>query len=298
MFKDLGVGVGLRPAHHEVFLNAEDARALSPVRWVEVISENFMPWKNQGQASLARLLKVREMFPVFLHGVSLSIGSAEDLNFDYLHKLKVLADTIQAEQVSDHLCWTGLNGENSHDLLPVPYTNEALNLLSEKITDVQETLGRRILLENPSSYLDWKLSDYSEAEFLSELVKHSGCGLLLDINNVFVSAFNHGFDAKKYLQKIPHQAVGQIHLAGHASHDTVLVDTHDAPVRDEVWDLYRWYLQNFDPKSTMIERDGNIPEWDELRLEVQHIQRIQDEVFAGNADRVSARAAHFEQPGL
>ena len=298
MYKDLGVGVGLRPAHHDVFLRAKDANSLAPVRWVEIISENFMAWKNQGQAPLARLLKVREMFPVFMHGVSMSIGSAEPLNGEYLQKLRQLVETIQPEQVSDHLCWTGLKGKNSHDLLPVPYTTDALKLITGKIIQVQEYLGRRILIENPSSYVNWKDCDYSEAEFLDEMVQRSGCGLLLDINNVFVSAFNHGFDAEIYLQKIPHQSVAQIHLAGHTLHDSVLVDTHDAPVRPEVWDLYRWYIENFGTRSTMIERDDDIPEWEELRLELQHIKRIQDEVSAGNADRISTNPAGARQPCL
>ncbi len=274
LFGDMGVGVGLRPPHYKEILE----KVPKSISWVEVISENFMAWENKdiGQAHQI-LLKVRETYPVMLHGVSLSIGSADQLNRDYLKRLKDLIDIVQPKIVSDHLCWTGIDGENFHDLLPVPLTAEALTLISEKIDAVQNFLGQRILIENASSYLEYQASEMTEWEFITALTKRSGCGLLLDINNVYVSSVNHGFDPKEYIKNIPVHQVGQIHLAGHSKMDGHLIDTHDEPVSREVWDLYRWFTAHFGNYSTMIERDGNIPKWSELEQEIIKIGEIRNE---------------------
>ncbi len=273
-FGDMGVGVGLRPTHYTEIKNNKP----KSISWVEVISENFMAWQGQeiGQSHQV-LLEIRKDLPVMLHGVSLSIGSVDDLNYDYLKRLKQLIDIVQPTLVSDHLCWTGVDGQNLHDLLPVPFTQEALNLISEKIDKVQNFLGRQILIENASSYLEYVSSEMTEWQFISELTKKSDCGLLLDINNVFVSSVNHGFDPKEYLKNIPIQKIGQIHLAGHSKMNGYLIDTHDEPVCDDVWNLYRWFTQEYGKFSTMIERDGNIPEWSELESEVLKIGEIRNE---------------------
>ncbi|MGZ3769008.1 MAG: MNIO family bufferin maturase [Bdellovibrio sp.] len=277
-FKDFGTGVGLRPSHYSEFLK----KTPDSVSWLEVISENFMPWQNGNSETEVRafqnLEKVRTNLPVFLHGVSMNLGSCDDLDFDYLKKLKDLVQKIDPAIVSDHLCWTGVKGFNVHDLLPVPYTFEALQLMVEKIDRVQNFLGRRILIENPSSYLEFTQSEMSEWDFLKTLTEKADCGLLLDINNIYVSSVNHNFDPLEYLRTLPQERIGQIHLAGHSTmKGGYLIDTHDHPVCDEVWDLYRWSVNNFGTFSTMIERDDNIPEWQELEKEVLTIQRIRDE---------------------
>lgn len=273
-FKDLGVGVGLRPAHYSEFKE----KIPKSVSWVEVISENFMAWENQNlNEAHHKLLKIRQEIPVLLHGVSLSVGSADGLNQSYLKRWKELIDIIQPTQVSDHLCWTGVDGENLHDLLPIPYTQEVLVHIAEKIDSVQNFLGRRILIENVSSYFEFQNSEMEEWTFLRELTKKSGCGILLDINNVYVSSVNHGFDAKTYLNQIPTEHVGQIHLAGHSQVESHLIDTHDQPVDKKVWDLYRWFTKKHGRFSTMIERDANIPEWHELEQELLQIGEIRNE---------------------
>ncbi|MGZ3772933.1 MAG: MNIO family bufferin maturase [Pseudobdellovibrionaceae bacterium] len=275
-FKDLGTGVGLRPAHYSDFLN----KTPSSVSWVEVISENFMAWQGS-DGTLGRafqtLQKIRKNLPVALHGVSLNLGSADKLDMDYLKRLKDLADKIDPVIISDHLAWTGVNGKNIHDLLPIPYTEEALKLIVEKIEIVQNLMGRRILIENPSSYLEFNQTEIPEWEFISTLIKKADCGLLLDINNVYVSSVNHGFDPRTYLKNIPQEQIGQIHLAGHSVMDGYLIDTHDTPICAEVWDLYRWSVSQFPSISTMVERDGNIPEWNELEEEILKIKGIRDE---------------------
>lgn len=275
LFKSRGVGVGLRPAHHSVFLNQPPAS----IKWIEVVSENYMPWPKLGFGrSFQMLQKLRENFPVALHGVSLNLGSVDDLDFDYLKRLKTLVDAINPEVVSDHLAWTGVDGKNLHDLLPVPYTNESLQMIADNIDRVQNFLGRRILIENPSSYLEFNISEMSEAEYISNLLTKADCGLLLDINNVYVSSVNHHFDPEKYLEIIPAERVGQIHLAGHSMMDGYLIDTHDQPVCEAVWSLYKKYTKKNGIKSSMIERDGNIPDWAELESELKNIERICHEV--------------------
>ena len=275
LMQDLGVGVGLRPTHHLNFLNEKP----KSVKWVEVISENYMSWiKNGYGQSIDTLLKIREDYPVALHGVSMNLGSVDKLDNDYLERLKQLQNLVQPVVISDHISWTGVNEENAHDLLPVPYNLESLNLIADKIKYVQDFLGRRIIVENPSSYLEFNFSDMSESEFITELINKSDCGLLLDINNVYVSSVNHGFDAKQYLKNLPSWRIGQIHLAGHSIMNGYLVDTHDASVSEQVWSLYQWSVENFGLKSAMIERDGHIPEWSELEKEILRLGAIREQI--------------------
>jgi len=273
-FKDLGVGVGLRPAHYEHFLS----RKPDSVSWVEVISENFMGWEKRAPGrALQTLEKIRKNVPVVLHGVSLNIGSTDPLNPAYLSRLSELAHRIEPAWISDHLCWTGVSGQNLHDLLPLPYTPEVLSLVRNKLLSAQEILGRRLLIENPSSYLQFEHSEMTEWDFLAELSKTADCGILLDINNVYVSSVNHGFDPLEYLKAIPKERVGQIHLAGHTNKGHYLIDTHDAPICEEVWKLYTWAVDHFGSVSSMVERDDNIPEWSELEMELKRISQIRVE---------------------
>lgn len=246
-----GFGLGMRPAHYEEFL---DGRI--QVDFVEVISENFM---LDGGRPLHILDRVRKHYPVALHGVSMSIGSADGLDRNYLRRLRVLVDRIDPEVVSDHLCWTRIDGFNAHDLLPLSYTNEALDLVCANIGEAQDMLGRALLIENPSTYLDFAQSEMSEWAFLDEMSARTGCFLLLDINNIYVSAMNHGFDPMDYLNGIPAARVRQIHLAGHSQGKDLLIDTHDQPVPSTVWELYEKAIQMIGPVATMIERDDNIP---------------------------------------
>lgn len=274
LVQDLGVGVGLRPAHHFHFLKNKP----KTVRWIEVISENYMPWKGKDFGSSIEILsKVREDYPVALHGVSMNLGSADSLDLEYMARLKKLVDRINPFVISDHLSWTGIHGQNLHDLLPVPYTDETLNLLAQKIEQAQEILGRRILIENPSSYLEFRSSEMSEPEFISALLEKSDCGLLLDINNVYVSSVNHGFDPILYLEQIHKEKIGQIHLAGHSKMNGYLIDTHDEPICEDVWSLYRWAVSHFGTRSVMVERDGNIPDWTELEKELLKIGEINEQ---------------------
>lgn len=273
LFKDLGVGVGLRPAHRSIFLESPP----KSVSWVEVVTENYMPWEKEGWGkSFQMLSRIRKNFPVALHGVSLNLGSVDTLDPHYLFRLKQLVNQIEPVIISDHLAWTGINGETLHDLLPLPYTQEALNNIIFKIDQVQNYLGRRILIENPSSYLEFKNPEMSEVEFLKQVLKAADCGLLLDINNIYVSSVNHGFNPKEYLKEIPGDRVGQIHLAGHSDQGDHLIDTHDAPVDPKVWDLYNYSLELFGVKSTMLERDEKIPEWSELEIEL--LNRVSSEI--------------------
>jgi uncharacterized protein (UPF0276 family) len=261
-----GFGLGLRRTHYEDFLS--DASRV-PVDFVEVISENYM---IEGGRQLRILEEVRERHPVILHGVSMSIGSAGGLDDDYLARLKALADRIDPLWVSDHLCWTRTSAHNSHDLLPLPLTGEALDAVCANIDHAQNTLGRAMLFENPSSYLTFPEDEITEWEFLSEMVRRTGCYMLLDVNNIYVASQNHGFSATDYLAGLPLDRVRQIHLAGHdpATQDRpVIIDTHDREVSDPVWVLYAKAMQMIDqPVATMIERDEHIPPLAELLTEL------------------------------
>ncbi len=270
------IGVGLRAPHFKHFLDS----APKSVSWVEVISENFMNWKGiETPAALNRLLKIRENIPVSLHGVSLSLGSLDDPNSDYLKALKDLIHKVQPASVSDHICWTGVGGVNLHDLLPLPYTEEAIRIVVERISHVQDFLDRQIAVENLSSYVTFSSSEMSEWEFVAEIAKRSGCRLILDVNNIYVSSMNHKFSPEKYISHIRPESVEHIHLAGHTvKEDGYLIDTHDEPVSNEVWELYRKVARTIPGPKVMIERDGNIPEWSELVEELSLIQKIQDEV--------------------
>nr|WP_068080794.1 DUF692 domain-containing protein [Novosphingobium rosa] len=260
-------GLGLRKPHYGDFL---DGDAPVAVDFVEVISENFMV---PGGRPLDVLRRVRERHPVALHGVSMSLGSADGLDADYLRRLRSLVDAVEPLFVSDHLSWSRIGGFNSHDLLPLPYTLEALEVVCANIHQAQEALGRTMLIENPSSYLTLD-GEMSEWAFLDQICARTGCDLLLDVNNIVVSAANHGFDALAYLAGIPAQRVRQIHLAGHSQGRDLLIDTHDKPVPPPVWALYRRALERTGPVATMIERDDDIPPLADLLEELDLARQI------------------------
>ncbi len=262
----LGFGVGLRTDHYQhVVDNRPD------VDWLEVISENFMV---AGGKPKYFLHAVRENYPIVMHGVSMSIAGTDPLNMDYLKKLKMLSSEIQPEWVSDHLCWTGAEGLNSHDLLPVPYNNEVITHIVDRIQQVQEILGRALVLENVSSYLTYNQSDMEEWDFINTIAEHSGCKILLDINNIYVSSRNHGFSAQTFLHAIKPEHIQQFHLAGHSDYGDYMIDTHDHDVPPAVWDLYADAVKKFGLISTLIERDDNIPPFEDLHAEMKHARDI------------------------
>jgi uncharacterized protein (UPF0276 family) len=271
----LGFGLGLRVDHYEAIL-ADNP----PVDWFEALTENYLV---PGGKPLANLMRIRARYRMVMHGVSMSIGSTQPLDRDYLAQVKALAARLQPEWVSDHLCWTGVAGRNMHDLLPLPYTEEALTNVVERVRTVQDILERRILLENVSSYITYRNSEVSEWEFLREIAERADCLILLDVNNIYVSSVNHEFDPLDYLNAIPVERVQQIHLAGHENHGDYLIDTHDHPVSDPVWELYGAAVRRFGSVSTMIERDDNIPPLEELCSEL--------DAARGLAERALARAA-------
>jgi uncharacterized protein (UPF0276 family) len=270
--KYLGHGIGLRSKHFPRFLAERP-----PVEWVEAISENFMA---PGGRPLAVLEKVRREVPVVLHGVSLSIGSTDPLSASYLSSLKALASRIEPAWVSDHLCWGSHGGRYVHDLWPLPYTEESLLHVARRVAAVQEALGRQILLENVSSYLTFRDSTITEWEFLSETARRADCGILLDVNNVFVSARNNGFDPLEYLDGLPADRIGQIHLAGHSDKGRYLLDSHDHPVPEPVWDLYREALRRFGAVSTLVEWDDHIPPLEDLVAQSRRAAEIESQVLA------------------
>jgi len=255
-----GFGLGLRKEHHADFLSRD-----VPVDFVEIISENFMA---TGGRPLHTLDAIRERHAVAMHGVSLSIGSAHGLRHDYLQQLKKLADRVNPLWVSDHLCWTGIDGFNTHDLLPLPYTPEALDVVCDNIAHAQDVLERPLVIENPSSYLSFPGNNTTEWQFLAAMCQRTGCYLLLDVNNIYVSSTHHGFDPMEYLRGIPADRVRQIHLAGHSVVGGRLIDTHDTPVCEAVWSLYATARERFGSVATMIERDDKIPALDELLTEL------------------------------
>jgi uncharacterized protein (UPF0276 family) len=261
-------GIGLRPGHYRDLL-----QTLPQLGWLEVHSENYF---GDGGAPLYYLEKARGHYPVSLHGVGLSLGSTDPLNTDHLKHLKQLVDRFDPLFVSDHLCWSSIDGVYMNDLLPLPYTDEALVHFSERVQQVQDFLGRELLVENPSSYLQYRHSTIDEAEFLAEVARRSSCGLLLDVNNVYVSAMNHGFDARTYIDAMPAEAVREFHLAGHTVRElpqgTVYIDTHDAPIVEPVWSLFEYTLQTIGRRPTLIERDSNLPGLEDLVDEAQRAQ--------------------------
>ncbi len=266
----LGCGVGLRNQHYDWI-----TREHPEMDWFEATSENFM---DSGGRPIRVLEEVRRHYPVALHGVSLSIGSADPLNEKYLSRLRTLLLRIEPAIISDHLCWTGVDSENLHDLLPLPFTEEALVHVAQRVQKVQEFIGRRILLENVSSYLTYRHSRMPEWEFLTEVAKRSGCGILLDINNIYVNAYNHEFDPYFYINAIPEELVGQFHLAGHTHKGSFLFDTHSCAVIEEVWDLYRHALRRFGPVSTLIEWDEAVPTFHDLSEEAGKARRIYEAI--------------------
>jgi uncharacterized protein len=270
-----GFGLGLRTVHYE-----EIAEKRPPVDWFEILTENYLV---AGGKPLHWLDRIRADYPVAMHGVSLSIGSTDPLDMDYLRAVKILAERVSPLWISDHLCWTGMAGRNLHDLLPIPYTEAALRHLVPRIEAAQEFLGRRIVLENVSSYVSYKESELNEWEFLAELARRADCLILLDVNNIYVSAYNHGFDADDYLAGIPAERVQQIHLAGHSNCGDFIIDTHDAPVIDPVWELYARAIQRLGPVSSMIERDDHIPPLSEVLGELDQARAVAERALRKEA---------------
>lgn len=267
-----GIGLGLRSVHFGHVLSRRPE-----VPWFEVISENHMgPRGGSGGRPLEVLASVRAGYPIALHGVSLNIGSTDPLDQDYLKKLRALAERVEPWIVSDHLCWTGAHGRNLHDLLPLPYTEEALEHVSERVLRVQEALGRPLALENVSSYITYAHSEMTEWEFIAAVVRRTGCGVLLDVNNIHVSAVNHGFDAREFLSGIPVSCVRQMHLAGYSEENGFLIDTHDHPVSDPVWSLYADAVRRFGPVPALIEWDDRIPALERLQAEAARAKEVQD----------------------
>ncbi len=264
--KTAGFGLGLRTAHYGELLAAPQH-----VDWLEVISDNYLV---PGGKPLAMLDAMRQRWPMAMHGVALSIGSVAGPDRAYLRALAALARRVEPLWISDHLCWTGVHGRNLHDLLPLPYTEEALRVVVRNLQQVQDALGQRILIENVSSYVEFNSSQMSEWQFVRAVCDEADCLLLLDLNNIHVSAVNHGFDAHEYLRAMPAERVRQVHLAGHTDHGDHLVDTHDHPVADPVWALYAEATERFGPVATMIERDDRIPPLAELVAELDIARRI------------------------
>ena len=266
----LGFGLGLRTEHYNAILETKPPEKLK-VDWFEALSENYM---IPGGKPLDFLDKIRADYPMVMHGVSLSIGSTAEVDKDYLRDLKKLADRIQPAWISDHLCWTGVHGQNIHDLLPLPYTEETAKHVAERVKIVQDYLGRQILLENVSSYASYIDSNMTEWEFISQIAEQADCLLLLDVNNIYVSSYNHQFDANAFIDGVPAKRIQQIHLAGHQNNGDYIIDTHDAPVIDPVWDLYEYAISRFGAVSTMIERDDKIPELEVLVEELKVAKNI------------------------
>ncbi|EDL57379.1 MNIO family bufferin maturase [Gimesia maris] len=267
--ENLGLGVGLRTVHFSHILEHQPE-----VDWFEIISENFMDSNGRPRAVLEQ---IAEHYPIVMHGVSLSIGSTDPLNREYLEKLKRLAEGMNARWISDHVCWTGVAGRNSHDLLPIPYNEATLSHLVERIGIVQDILERPLVLENPSSYLEFQDSTMSESEFVCRMAEEADCGLLLDVNNVYVSSVNHDFDPVAYVEAIPAERVVQCHLAGHTNCGTHLIDTHDGHVIDPVWNLFRLLHQRTGGVATLLEWDAEIPPFPVVHQEVLKARQYMDE---------------------
>ncbi|WP_394844654.1 DUF692 domain-containing protein [Pendulispora brunnea] len=272
---DLGVGVGARVRHYPAIFDEAPDAPVSKIDWFEIISDNFLFPGGPPQKNLERLRALRPLVP---HGVSLSIGASHALDEGYLRGLKGLVTRLRPPWASDHLCWSGVPGSNLHDLLPLPYTREALTHVVERVRQVQDFLEVPFALENVSSYMTYRASTMPEWEFLAEVAERADCGILLDCNNVFVSSYNHGFDPNAYIDAIPAGRVVQIHLAGYTDKGSYLLDTHSAPVVDAVWELYRRAIRRIGPTSTLIEWDDDLPAFDVLAAEAERARRIREEV--------------------
>src|SRR5262245_23792025 len=271
----LGFGLGLRTQHYEAVLEHRGS-----IDWLEVLTDNYLV---PGGKPLHYLARIRERYPIAMHGVALSIGSTDELDYAYLAQVRSLAERFEPAWISDHLCWTGVAGRNTHDLLPLPYTEEALRHVIERVGIVQEFLGRRLVLENVSSYVTFAASTLTEWEFLRAVAEEADCLILLDISTVYVSGINHEFDPIVYLDAIPVERVQQLHLAGHQDRGTCLVDTHDRAIAAPVWELFAAALRRFGAVSTSIERDAAIPSFEELCAELETARSV--------ALQSSARAA-------
>jgi hypothetical protein len=285
---NLGLGVGLRTVHFAHILQHQPQ-----VDWFEIISENFM---DSGGRPRHVLEQLAERYRIVMHGVSLSIGSTDPLNFEYLAKLKRLAHQVKAHWVSDHLCWTGVAGLNAHDLLPIPLNDETLAHVVERIRTVQDYLERPLVLENPSTYVGFVNSTMTEWEFLHRMTDATDCGLLLDVNNVYVSSINHDFDPEEYIRSVPHERVVQFHLAGHTNCRTHLIDTHDSHVIDPVWELYRLAHELTDGASTLLEWDARIPEFPVVHAEVLKARQFMTKELAHVSSPDIPRAADAQLP--
>jgi uncharacterized protein len=292
-YPHLGLGVGLRTVHFDYILRNQPR-----VDWFEVISENFMDSRGRPRYVLEQ---IAERYPVVMHGVALSIGSTDPLNFEYLAKLKALANDIRPRWISDHVCWTGVAGRNTHDLLPMPLTEASLKLVVQRIRTVQDFLERPFVLENPSTYVGFTGSTLSEWEFISRMAEEADCGLLLDVNNVYVASVNHDFAPEEFVRSVPHERVVQFHLAGHTNCQTHLIDTHDNHVIDPVWNLYRLAHQLTGGVSTLLEWDAKIPPFPVLHAEVlkakQHVRiDLADERMADLATGLESVAPDSDEP--
>ena len=265
---DLGIGLGLRSSHYAEILSTAPA-----VDWFEALSENYL---DTGGRPLHVLEQVAEKYPVVMHGVSMSIGGVDPLDREYLRKLKELATRMRAVWVSDHVCWTGVSGRNTHDLLPLPYSEESLQHIVGRIRQVSDFLERPLILENPSTYLEFNSSSMPEWEFIARMAEEADCGLLLDVNNVYVSSFNHHFDPHTYIDAIPADRVVQIHLAGHTNKGTYIIDTHNDYVIEEVWKLYDYTIQHCGSVATMVEWDADIPEFSVVHAEALKAAKYRD----------------------
>jgi len=263
----LGFGLGLRAEHYQDILERKPRN----VDWFEILSENYM---IDGGRPLYFLDAIRQDYPMVMHGVSMSLGSTDELDFNYLGQLKQLIERVEPHWFSDHLCWTGVDHQNMHDLLPLPYTEEAITHVADRIARVQDYIGRQMLIENLSSYITYCDDAMPEWEFLAAIAERADCYLLLDVNNIYVSSYNHHYDPLEYLEGIPPERVWQHHLAGHSNEGNLIIDTHDQDIIDPVWALYEETAKRFGPVSTMIERDGNIPELDEVLAELEQARRI------------------------
>ncbi len=283
---NLGLGVGLRTVHFNHILKNNPA-----VDWFEIISENFM---DSGGRPRYVLEQIAERYQIVMHGVSMSIGSTDPLNFDYLERLKRLASVVKAHWVSDHLCWTGVAGRNTHDLLPVPLNEETLAHVIGRVKIVQDFLERPLVIENPSTYVTFADSTIPEWEFLSRLAEETDCGLLLDVNNVYVSSYNHDFDPVEYIENVPHERIVQMHLAGHTNCHTHLIDTHDGRVVDPVWDLYRRAHQHTGGVSSLLEWDADIPPFEVVHNEILKAKQYMDAKLPDQASIAPAESPTAE----
>jgi uncharacterized protein (UPF0276 family) len=263
---DLGVGVGLRTVHYSHIVDRQP-----DVDWFEILSENYM--QTEGRP-LHFVDAVADRYPVAMHGVSLSIGSTDPIDRPYLEELRALRDRTRARWVSDHLCWTGVAGKNTHDLLPLPYTEDCLRHVVERVRAVQDFLGTPLVLENPSTYVEHAGSSMREWEFFGRVAEEADCALLLDVNNVFVSARNHGFDPQTYLDAIPYDRVVQLHVAGHTDHGTHIIDSHIGPVIDDVWRLLGVAYARAGGASVLLEWDAEIPTFEEMHAEALRARRF------------------------